>query len=72
METLPLDQELEVTLEEWRRASAAYQSSLRAPSESRVTDKELWEATMREKLKRVLDLERDIRVLRDRIAGEAA
>ena len=72
MDTLPLDQELQAALEEWRRASADWRSSMRAPSESRVTDKDLWEATLRRKLKRVRDLEEYIAGLRARIAREAA
>jgi len=72
MDTLPLDQELQAALEEWRAASADFRSSDRAPLESRVTDKDVWEATMRRKLKRVRELEEYIAGLRERIAGDAA
>ena len=67
MQTLPLDQELEATLQEWRRASAMYHWSLRAPCDRRVTDPELHKRSLQQKLLWVLDLEREIKQLRERI-----
>jgi len=67
--TLAPDLELEATLEEWRRACAAYRSALRAPFEGRVANDDEHKAGLKRKLARVLELERDVARLRRLVDG---